>query len=117
VILVSFHDAIVQEIRARNPRIVTGAGIVEMLTFQMLAPEEEAAYVPPCPILQLPSVSPEQLDRAHRLGMRVQVWTFNDADDMRAWLDLGVDGVMTDDPVLLEQVLRARGEGRSSRPE
>ena len=38
--------------------------------------------------------------------MKVQIWTVNDADDLRAWIDLGVDGVMTDDPALLASVLQ-----------
>jgi len=47
--------------------------------------------------------------RAHRLGLAVDVWTIDDVDEMHRLLDLGVDGIMTDAPTVLRDVLRSRG--------
>ena len=47
---------------------------------------------------------------AHDLGLPVHVWTINDADEMNALLDLGVDGIMTDSPSVLKDVLVQRGQ-------
>ncbi len=105
VILVSFFDSVVQEIREKNPRIVTGAGTAEMVTFTTLSDATAADYEPPCPIFQLPDISPELLEIAGRFGVNVQIWTINDAAEMQAWMDMGVDGVMTDDPALLQSVI------------
>ena len=38
------------------------------------------------------------LAEAHALGLRVVVWTVNEADEMRALARLGVDGIITDYP-------------------
>jgi glycerophosphoryl diester phosphodiesterase len=46
---------------------------------------------------------------AHRAGLHVHVWTVNDPTTMHDLLDLGVDGVMTDRPRVLRDVLADRG--------
>ncbi len=47
---------------------------------------------------------------AHRRGLAVHVWTIDDAAEMARLLDLGVDGIMTDRPAILKEVLTARGQ-------
>ena len=45
------------------------------------------------------------VDRAHLRNIAVQYWTINDPDEMRMLIEMGVDCIMTDDPILLKQVL------------
>ncbi len=47
---------------------------------------------------------PEWIAECHDLGMKVNVWTVNNADDMRWMLEHGVDYITTDEPVLLETI-------------
>lgn len=48
--------------------------------------------------------------RGHDAGLRVIVWTVNDTPTMHRLLDDGVDGIITDRPDLLRDVLIARGQ-------
>ncbi|MBA3905465.1 MAG: glycerophosphodiester phosphodiesterase [Pseudonocardiales bacterium] len=50
------------------------------------------------------------LRTAHERGLEVHVWTINRPDRMRQLLDLGVDGLLSDRPDLLREVLRERGQ-------
>jgi len=47
---------------------------------------------------------------AHRNGLPVHVWTIDDPLEMDRLLDLGVDGIMTDRPSVLKEVLVRRGQ-------
>lgn len=47
---------------------------------------------------------------AHRRGVQVHVWTIDDRAEMVRLLDLGVDGLMTDRPQTLKDVLVERGQ-------
>jgi glycerophosphoryl diester phosphodiesterase len=65
--------------------------------------------------LQLPQyrrgvrvVDARLLSAAHRAGKQVHVWTIDDPDTMHELLDLGVDGIITDRPDILRQVLAQR---------
>ena len=49
-------------------------------------------------------VTPEQVQRVHRLKRRIHVWTVNAADDMRRLFRWDVDAIFTDDPQLAVQV-------------
>ena len=49
------------------------------------------------------------VDRAHEAGLQVHVWTIDDEAEMRRLIDLGVDGLMTDEPALLKAVLIEKG--------
>lgn len=62
-------------------------------------------------------VTPWFLDRCHRAGLQIHVWTVNDPADMERLLDLGVDGLVTDRGDLLADVLARRGAWPQRRSE
>jgi glycerophosphoryl diester phosphodiesterase len=52
----------------------------------------------------------EFIRRTHELGLDVHVWTLNTRADIERVLDLGADGVMTDEVLLLRDILTERGQ-------
>lgn len=116
VVFGSFEDAVNQEIRLADPDVFTNLSLGEVTTFFFLNEESEADYIPPgmfhqIPLSQgdIPILTPEYIARANRFDMKIHVWTINDAQEMRDVIELGVDGIITDDPNLLEQVLAEYG--------
>jgi glycerophosphoryl diester phosphodiesterase len=63
-----------------------------------------------CVQVPAPVAAPSFIGRAHQLGLQVHVWTVNDRLTMEGLLDLGVDGIMTDETMTLREVLIRRGQ-------
>jgi glycerophosphoryl diester phosphodiesterase len=64
----------------------------------------------PAGLGMLPLVNSTFVQGAHDRGVAVHVWTVNDRAQMEALLDLGVDGIFSDRPTLLKEVLTERGQ-------
>jgi len=110
----SFHDAAVQRFRKFAPEVATSAATGEAATFyfSML---EGVPSVPPVVAFQVPAVygditvvDERFVTTAHEAGVAVHVWTINDPGEMHQLLDAGVDGLISDRPAALVQVLRER---------
>jgi len=57
----------------------------------------------------IPVTTRRSLRLAHALGRHAHVWTVDDRPEMERLLDLGVDGIMTDRPTVLRDLLVDRG--------
>jgi glycerophosphoryl diester phosphodiesterase len=53
-------------------------------------------------------VTKEFVDRAHALGIAVNVWTVDEPEQMRALADMSVDAIITNVPSLCREVLSER---------
>jgi glycerophosphoryl diester phosphodiesterase len=114
VIVGSFHDTAVQRFRTFAPGVATSAATGEAATFyfSML---EGVPSVPPVCAFQVPAVYGDVrvvderfVETAHAADIAVHVWTINDPGEMRELLDIGVDGLISDRPTALVQVLNER---------
>jgi glycerophosphoryl diester phosphodiesterase len=103
-------------------RVATGSSIVEMVVFDLLnrlhlsrlsKPSYQALQGPESyqvlGIVGLRIVTTAFAQAAHEQGTRVDVWTVNSELDMRRLLEIGVDGIITDRPDVLAQVLKGDG--------
>ncbi|MAJ58816.1 MAG: hypothetical protein CBC48_01950 [bacterium TMED88] len=52
-----------------------------------------------------PLITSSLVEHAHRHGIAVHVWTINDPEEMKALLDLGVDGLVTDWPGRMAELI------------
>jgi glycerophosphoryl diester phosphodiesterase len=71
----------------------------------------------PAPCVQVPTatrgitlVDARFVRAAHNRNMQLHIWTIDDRAEMLRLLDLGVDGIMTDRPAVLREVLQSRGQ-------
>lgn len=117
VIVGSFSDRRLDEIReATDDRVMTSTGSLATRRW-LLASRLGRSVAGNARALQVPRqtrgvrvVDARLVRVAHDSGLHVHVWTVNEPEEMRRLLDLGVDGLVTDRPDLLREVLRDRGE-------
>ena len=104
---------------ALGPRLCTSMGPGEVLRLRLAAwgllPRSAVPSAPACaqiPVRRrfVPLAERRLLSCAHEFGLPVHVWTVNDPGQMHDLLELGVDGIVSDDIVALRAVLRDRGE-------
>ena len=49
---------------------------------------------------------PEWIEQCHSLGLKVNIWTVNRRDDLQWCIDHGADFITTNDPLLLQQMIK-----------
>jgi glycerophosphoryl diester phosphodiesterase len=113
VLIASEHHTPLDAVRALAPALPTNLSSHEVGLFVMslapganpCTPAGDALQIPP-EHLSWQLVTPASVAEAHRLGLEVHVWTVDEIPAMRALLALGVDGIITNYPSRLLEVLR-----------
>lgn len=117
----SFSGRRIKRMRsALGPQLVTSTG--PLATFRwvigallpgplgrLVARTAAACYQVPVRQWGLPITFGRSVRLAHAMGKQVHVWTVDDRVEMERLFDLGVDGIMTDSPTVLREVLDGRG--------
>jgi glycerophosphoryl diester phosphodiesterase len=111
-IVISFDPATLDSLRRLEPAIMTGL-LVEHSKIDAVKTALDVGARQLCPHVHL--VTPEMVERAHRADLQLVTWTVNDADEMRAAMEAGVDGIMTDLPDRLRAVVEDRLSKLSSK--
>ena len=111
VLVSSFQTATLRAVQAADGRLALGAsGASPTMSGRRLRAVESG-------IRRRPPVrgvgDPELVERAHAMGLAVNVWTVNTPEDLRAMMAAGVDTVITD---RLSDALAAVAVGRLSEP-
>jgi glycerophosphoryl diester phosphodiesterase len=113
IVVASFHDERMEEFRQVCPEVATSSARQETTIFVLLTKVFLGRlYSPDFHSLQVPRKSsgitiltPSFIQAAHERGLSVEPWTIDDPDEMRQYIGWGVDGIMTDRPDLLLEIL------------
>jgi glycerophosphoryl diester phosphodiesterase len=115
-IVASFSDPAIASFRREAPELPTSLATLETAEFYRAVHAGEPVAATTAIALQVPAtfgevtvVDDRFVEGAHAAGLAVHVWTVNDRDEMRRLVDLGVDGVISDTPTALAEVLADAG--------
>lgn len=113
VIVASFSDDTIKAFRHLCPEVATSPGSDEVRNFvllnfiflsEILSPGYQVFQVP-VESSGITVITPRFIRAAHNRNLQIQVWTINDPAEMQRLIDLNVDGIMTDRPDLLLELL------------
>ncbi len=108
IVVASFNDAALAHFHELAPKIdlapATG-GVAGYVLGNTPPPEGSKVFQVPMKFSGIPVVTPEFVDKAHGDGYGVHVWTIDDEPTMKYLFDLGVDGIMTAQPMRLEKTM------------
>jgi glycerophosphoryl diester phosphodiesterase len=116
VIVASFNDLATDAFKGHAPDVSTSAGTAAVAEFYGAVRDgrptpdgvrRHHALQVPATFQDITLVDEPFVTRAHEAGLAVHVWTIDHAGEMRRLLDLDVDGIMTDRPRVLAEVLTA----------
>lgn len=116
--IVSFDQKVVDTFQTYSKGITPVAGGKQEVVKFVLAHKLFARnlYNPSVDALQIPTsesifdlTDKKIIEGAHRRGMEVHYWTINDKETMRFLIEAGADGIMTDRPDLMIELLEEMG--------
>ena len=116
VLVASFHDEAMQRFRETCPEVATSASRGEVTKFVLLGkvflsglvnPGYESVQPPfnPKDSMNIPIMTKRFIRESHAKNIKVEPWTVDDPELMMQYIEWGVDGIITDRPDLMIEVL------------
>ena len=113
VLVASFHNERMDEFRQVCPEVATSSARQETTIFVLMSKAFLGRlYSPKFYALQVPEESSgimvmtaQFVRAAHERNLRVEPWTIDDREQMQLYIDWGVDGIITDRPDLMLELL------------
>jgi glycerophosphoryl diester phosphodiesterase len=116
VVVASFHDDVMKNFRAICPEVATSASRTEVRNYVLLGkallwgfyfPQFQTIQPPwnPEDSLGIRIMTERFVRESHTKNIRVEPWTVDDPELMKQYIEWGVDGIITDRPDLMVEVL------------
>ncbi len=101
-IVISFDAGTIESLRRLDASIMIGL-LVQDNDTDLVKKSLDVGARQICPRAAI--VTPKLIEEAHHADLRVATWTVNQPEEMRAVIDAGVDGIMTDFPDRLRTII------------
>jgi glycerophosphoryl diester phosphodiesterase len=120
VLVASFHDGAMRNFRLTCPEVATSASRTEVRNYVLLGkallwgfyfPKFQTIQPPwnPEDSLGIQIMTERFIRESHAKNIRVEPWTVNDPELMQQYIEWDIDGIITDRPDLMVEVLKQMG--------
>ena len=107
ICLGSFNASIIRKINTLEPKILTSMGLSQVAMYKFFKkPNNSKLIQVPTSWKGIKIITKKFIERLHNDNLKVHVWTINDKIEMQNLIDIGVDGIMTDNASGLMDVMR-----------
>ena len=110
VCFASFHSGHTKKVLQHNQNAIVSMGLKDVALFKFFK-----AYDKNIKIMQIPLkwkgikvLTRNLIQKANKSNLLVHVWTINDKDTINNLIDFGVNGIVTDEPELLMEIMKER---------
>jgi glycerophosphoryl diester phosphodiesterase len=101
--VISFWHMAVKRIKEMDSRIKTGVLLVGCPVDACIARSASADAL----VMNYAFVNKELVYKAHQEGLKVFIWNIDDPDMLKPYVDMGVDGIGSNDPRILVEYFRS----------
>ena len=110
VCFASFHSSHTERILQNNKNAIVSMGMKDVALFKLFK-----IYNKNIKIIQIPLkwkgikvLTKKFIQKANKNNLLIHVWTINDRKTINNLIDLGVNGIVTDEPELLMEIMKER---------
>ncbi len=107
ICLGSFNSRTIKKINALEPKILTSMGLTQVVIYKFFNTKNISKLIQiPISWNGIKVVTKKFIEKVHNDNLKVHVWTVNQEDEMQKLIDMGVDGIMTDNSIGLMNVMK-----------
>ena len=110
VCFASFYSSRIEEVLQHNKNAIVSMGMKDVALFKFFKLNNKNIKIIQIPLKWkgVKVLTRNLIQKAHKNNLLVHVWTINDRKTINNLIDLGVNGVITDKPELLMEIMKER---------
>ena len=110
VCFASFHSSRTRKVLRHNQNAIISMGMKDVALFKFFNLNDKNIKIIQTPLKWkgIKVLTRNLIQKAHKSNLLIHVWTINDRKTINNLIDLGVNGVITDEPELLMEIMKER---------
>ena len=103
----SFNSNTIRKINILEPKIITSMGLTQVILYKFFNIKNNSKLIQvPISWNGIKVVTKKFINKLHNDQLKIHVWTINRETEMQRLIDMGVDGIMTDNAIGLMKIMK-----------
>lgn len=103
----SFNSNTIRKINILEPKLITSMGLTQVILYKFFNIKNNSKLIQvPISWNGIKVVTKKFINKLHNDQLKIHVWTINRETEMQRLIDMGVDGIMTDNAIGLMKIMK-----------